>query len=545
MSPETLIAEFVDRVREEASSPGSGDLRRALAAELRRVARAFKRDPSVWAPWADGIDVPGEAYEALVSGADRRRAGQFQTPSWAADLMAAWLLQEPCEVLLDPGVGAGRLLFRAARRPEPGPQRLIGLDVDPVSLEMARVNLLVRGAENFGLRRANFLLASLRERPDGLTCNPPYSRHHAIPAEDKEAIHAGFEQRLGLRFSRLAGLHVLFLVRALEIVRDGGRLAFITPAEWLDVNYGRTIKRFVLDCARVEALVIFEHDHLFFDGALTTAAITLLRKRSPGAGPTRIVRIPRRLPEIEEVLAALAGEATRLSVDTVELTADGKWSRPGPRHQPRGTPLANLARVRRGIATGCNRFFVISEASRREHLLDPAPLRPCITTPRLIGGNELSLKDIERLPDDVPRWVLDCRDPKAEHGNDALGKYLRWGMEAHQAHAGYLASRREPWYALERRGDSPILFTYMNRERPRFIRNRARAVPLNTFLIVEPHEGVDEDELWRALNGEHVLRQLANERRNYGGGLWKLEPAELGGIRVQLQPAAPRRRHAW
>lgn len=534
MSPETLIAELVERVRDGAGSSDAREVRRALAGELRKVARAHARDPVAWSAWADGIDVPGEAYETLVSGADRRSSGQFQTPGWAADLMAAWLLQEPCELLLDPGVGAGRLLFRAAKRPERVPKQLLGLDVDPVSLEMARVNLRVRGVESFRLREANFLLTNFRERPDALTCNPPYCRHHAIPAEDKEAIHAGFQERLGLHLSRLAGLHVLFLVRALEVIREGGRLAFITPAEWLDVNYGRTVKRFVLDRARVDALVIFEHDHLFFDGALTTAAITLLRKEAPASGPTRVVRLARRLPEVEEVLAALGGESTKLSVDTVQLTADAKWSRPAPRRSARGKPLTDFGRVRRGIATGCNRFFVVSEAFRREHGLDPAYLRTCITTPRLVQGGELSLSDLERLPDDVPRWVLDCRDREAEQGDDALGQYLRWGREAHGAHAGYLASRREPWYALERRGASPILFTYMNRERPRFIRNRACAVPLNTFLIVEPHVGVDEDDLWRALNAEHVLRQLVSERRNYGGGLWKLEPSELGGIRVRF-----------
>jgi methylase of polypeptide subunit release factors len=533
VSTEILITEFVERVREQARSLEPEEIRRALASELRNVARAYARNPADWSAWANGVDVPGDAYEALVSGADRRDAGQFQTPASAADLMAAWLLQEPTELLLDPGVGAGRLLFRAVQRPESSPKRLLGLDVDPVSLEMARVNLLLRGITNCGLRQTNFLVGDLHERPDALICNPPYSRHHAIPATEKEAIHTGFEERLGLRLSRLAGLHVLCLVRALEIIEYGGRLAFITPAEWLDANYGRAVKRFVLDHAQVEALVIWEHDHLFFDGALTTAAITLLRAGAPSSGPTRVVRLPRRQLAVEEVIAAIAGENTRLRVDDVELSAEAKWSRPARRRTPRGTPLKDLARVRRGIATGCNRFFVVSEASRRKNRLNLSHVRPCIATPRLILGDELAVHALECLPDDVPRWVLDCRDPNAERVGP-LGRYLRWGKETFGAHTGYLASRRDPWYALERREASPILFTYMNRQHPRFIRNRAGAIPLNTFLIVEPHDGVDADKLWWALNSAHVMRQLAGARRNYGGGLWKLEPRELGNLKVRL-----------
>jgi hypothetical protein len=56
-------------------------------------------------------------------------------------------------------------------------------------------------------------------------------------------------------------------------------------------------------------------------------------------------------------------------------------------------------------------------------------------------------------------------------------------------------SKRNPWYAPESRGECPILFTYFNRERPRFIRNTADALPLNNFLIVEPKLRVDADQL--------------------------------------------------
>ena len=411
---------------------------------------------------------------------------------------------------------------------------MLGLDVDPVSLEMARVNLLVRGIDNHTLRRSNFLLTNLRERPDALICNPPYSRHHSIPADEKETIHAGFEQRLGLRLSRLAGLHALFLLRSLEIIRDGGRLAFITPAEWLDVNYGRAIKRLVLERGHIDAIVLWEQDHLFFDGVLTTAAITLFRAGT-GTGPTRFIRLPRRRRlSVEEVIAAAQGERTRLRVTEVDLSADAKWSQPTKPRSARGTPLREIARVRRGIATGCNRFFVLSEAARREHGLKTSDLRPCITTPRLVLSDELTRADLKRIPDDVSRWVLDCHSEHAEHGEDALGRYLRFGKQALQANEGYLASRRKPWYGLERRENSPILFTYMNRERPRFIRNRAAAVPLNTFLIIEPSDTIDVEHLWQTLRSQHFMRQLVGARRNYGGGLWKVEPRELGELRVRL-----------
>jgi adenine-specific DNA-methyltransferase len=221
-------------------------------------------------------------------------------------------------------------------------------------------------------------------------------------------------------------------------------------------------------------------------------------------------------------------------VTEVKLAGDGNWSRPTRPRKLRGTQLREIARVRRGIATGCNRFFVISEATRREQGIERRYLSPCITTPRLVLGDELSRVDLEQAPDSVPRWVLDCHSKEAEHRDDPLGRYLRWGKGTLQVHEGYLASRRKPWYGLERRENSAILFTYMNRDRPRFIRNWAGAVPLNTFLIIEPGEETDPDKLWHALKAERFMRQLLRAKRNYGGGLWKVEPRALGELRIQI-----------
>jgi adenine-specific DNA-methyltransferase len=537
MAKKRAVRELVKTVQGAVGKDSLEARRRAFRRELKRVAGELDVDRAAWEPWADGVDVIGSAYEQLLDGVERRPRGQFQTPFWAADLMAAWLLAEPTKLLLDPGVGAGRLLFRALAVGPHAPQRMLGLDVDPLALTMARLNLELRDPEArapFDLVHRDFLTSSLAARPDAITCNPPYSRHHAVPAKQKEAIHAGFEKRLGQRFDRRAGLHVLFLVRALEIAQPGARIAFITPADWLDVGYGRHVKRFVLERAYVESIVLFDEAHLFFDGVMTTAAITFIRNEPSDGRATRVVRLPDVLPPRQQVLAAVKGTSTVLAGEEVKLTGGRRWGRAHRRASP-GTRLGDIARVQRGVATGCNRFFAVSEETRKRFGIDKSDLRPVVVSPRLVTGTELGPELLDSLPDDQPRWVLDRRDPEAERGDGPVARYLRWGREHLDADSSYLASSRKLWYAQEKRGDCPILFSYMNRKNPRFIRNRAKAVPLNTFLIVEPKAGVDPDELWVALNAPFVLAQLTHGRRTYGGGLWKLEPREVEELRVELK----------
>jgi adenine-specific DNA-methyltransferase len=487
------------------------------------------------AAWTDGADVFGNAYERLVGGEHRRKAGQFFTPFWAGEVMARWLLSEPTKLMLDPGCGSGALLIPAARRPERKGARLLGIDRDPLAIQMARTNARLRQMAECEFVVSDFMLEELEAQPGAISCNPPYSRHHDISPREKAAIHAGFEKRLGLRLSRLAALHVLFLVRALEVCEEGGRVAFITPSDWLDVGYGNAVKRHLLDHAHVEALIFLDSKELFFDGVLTTAAISLIRKSPEPGAETRILRLGKSLPTPEAVVDAVrGGDLDGSEVSTAILDDGTKWSRytsaTRTRSTRQATKLGDVARIRRGIATGCNRFFVISERRRRERGIPPTHVRPCITSPRAFAGEVLSSEVLEGFTDNQPRWALECRNAREERADTPVGRYLRWGRRTLKAHKGYLVERRKPWYALERRGESPILFTYFNRDRPRFVRNTAGAVPLNNWLIIEPAQGIDPDALFEALSHPSVRRQLEHGARVYGGGLWKLEPAELSEI---------------
>jgi adenine-specific DNA-methyltransferase len=521
--------------------PVPADVRAALLGELADAFVAHAREPGALASWSDGIVVPGEVYESLVVGAARRPRGQFQTPFAAADVMAAWLLAEPTKSLFDPGVGSGRLLFRAGVRDGDKPQRYVGLDIDEMCLVMAQLNLLVRGVEPATLRQADFLLDDVAlaelgfdtDPPDAVIANPPFSRHQSLDATRKDELHRRVEDRLGLRLSRRAGLHALFLLRALEVSADDARLAFITPAGWLDVSYGQAVKRYLTQHVDVEAMVLFGSRRLLFDGVRTTAAITLVREGTRQRGETRIVRVPGPTLDVGQVMDAVAGRPSPLKTTTVRLAHTRRWSTPNVRLGA-GTPLAELARVRRGIATGANRFFVVSEATRRQWQLPLPLLRACLYRPRLFPDELIDDAVLDALPDDAPRWVLNS--PHADHDQrpDALGHYLRWGQQEKDADQSFLARYREVWHQPEERDSCALVIPYCNRGLPRFIRNTSGAVPLNTFHVIEPYVHVEADELWRMLNQPEVLRQVKRLGRDYGNRMWKVEPGDLRKVRVPV-----------
>jgi adenine-specific DNA-methyltransferase len=513
---------LVADVRAQAVA-GEQDERQAL----KRVLSGLEVKPGDPA-WADGRDVIGEAFERTVPTAGRRRLGQFFTPLWAARPMAEWLLVEKPELLLDPGVGSGALMIAAAQARADGATRLLGLDVDVLALAMAGMTRHLRCIEELELRRGDFLLDDLAERPQAIICNPPYTRHQDIPANAKAAIHDGLASRLGRSFSRLASLHVLFLLRALEVADSDARIAFLTPAHWLDMNYAREIKALLLGRAHVDALISFPVKDRIFDHAITTAGITLIRMGARGSRRTRVVRLSSLHSTEVGLRNAINGDARGRRV---LLRSDRRWSGAGhPRQRKGAITLGDVGHVRRGIATGCNAFFVLSEGRREELGIELAHLVPCATSPRHFAGVTLAESDLAAMDDTVPRWLLNVsKTPRS----GPLARYLHHGRALGVRDRTLVQQRvraGRKWFEVELDVTAPILFRYLNSSRARFVRNLAGAAPLNNWLIIRPNPGIDADQLFAVLKELGDSKSLESGSRHYGRGLWKLEPRELSDL---------------
>lgn len=140
--------------------------------------------------------------------------------------------------------------------------------------------------------------------------------------------------------------------------------------------------------------------------------------------------------------------------------------------------------------------------------------------------------------------LLDCRlsERAVRDCHPELAAYLDGGVRAGVS-SGYLCSRRTPWSAREVRPPAPFVVQYMGRGRGgsspfRFIRNLSCATAPNVYLMLYPR-----GELARRLSAApdrlravHAALQalggpaISDSGRVYGGGLRKVEPAELAGL---------------
>jgi hypothetical protein len=206
--------------------------------------------------------------------------------------------------------------------------------------------------------------------------------------------------------------------------------------------------------------------------------------------------------------------------------------------------LGDIFSIKRGLATGSNDFFILTEAEAEKWQIPDQFLKPILPGPRNLKSNV-----VESLPDGLPDvnpvlFLLDCNlsEEQIEKDWPRFHEYIQQGKER-GIHDAYLASRRKPWYTQENRPPAPFLCTYMGRFRNgkhpfRLIWNRSQATAHNVYLLLYPRgplrEMLKQNPEREALIFEKLQtitpEQFISEGRVYGGGLHKVEPRELGKI---------------
>jgi hypothetical protein len=307
----------------------------------------------------------------------------------------------------------------------------------------------------------------------------------------------------------------------------------------MNVNYGRAVKHYLLDKVTLLRIHRFDPNDVQFDDALVSSAVVFLRNEPPPAHHA-----------VEFTYGGTLGNPTLSRyVPAGELRREPKWTRfpvAKVREVTTGPTLKDFFRITRGLATGDNRFFILTPRQIETLGLPWKFFRPILPSPRYLDREEI-LADENGNPILEKRlFLLDCRLPEWEvqATYPALWKYLQTGKPT--VSGRYLCSKRNPWYSQEERYPAPFVCTYIGRGdskrgKPfRFILNHSQATTANVYLLLYP-----KPLLARALAADSTLarkvwelldniqpEELLDEGRVYGGGLHKLEPNELANIKA-------------
>lgn len=471
---------------------------------------------------------------------ERNRLGQFATPTaLAEDILryATNLLPSDAKVhFLDPAIGTGSF-FSALLQVLPRTRivEALGFELDP---HYGKPAAKIWADYGLTLQLADFTHSDASSRFNVVICNPPYVRHHHLKSSEKSRLQHRTQIVSGMRLSGLAGLYCYFLGLSHAWMATDSVAGWLIPSEFMDVNYGKAVKQYLLNRVTLLHIHRFDPNDVQFADALVSSAIVWFRNTPP-------------LPD-HEVRFTFGGTLLNPRIDrhvsTCALATESKWTRfplSNVRSHSRIPRLSDFFRIKRGLVTGGNSFFMLTEEEIALRELPIEVFTPILPSPRYLHQNEVKSRndgspDIERrlflLNTNLSENAILSRFPK-------LFAYLQEGKEK-GIHERYICSHRSPWYSQENRPAAPILCTYLGRNdtrsgRPfRFILNGSQATVANVYLSMYPVKNLwkkmERDRMlvrriWELLN-QITPSELLSEGRIYGGGLCKLEPKELARV---------------
>lgn len=481
--------------------------------------------------------------DAAKDQAERNRMGQFATPTELALEILEYAKREMDGTrsvrFIDPAIGTGSF-FSALLKVFPIDRvtGAVGYEMDPHYGEPAA---RLWSDTVLDLRLGDFTRATPTFEGEAfnlLICNPPYVRHHHIESQEKRRLKALVQRACEIDMNGLAGLYCYFLGLSHRWMEENGLAGWLVPSEFMDVNYGASVKHYLLNRVTLRHIHRFNPNEVQFGDALVSSSVVWFSRDEP--------------PTNHEVRMTYGGSLLRPRfqrwVPVEALRQDPKWTR-YPMKQSRSEAslpaLADFFDIKRGLATGNNRYFILSIEEIEERSLPMEAFRPILPSPRYLPesevfGDSVGIPILERR-----LFLLDCQMSEEDIREQfpTLNAYLEEG-KANGIADRYLCRHRSPWYSQEHRPPAPFLCTYLGRSGKknghpfRFILNHSIATAPNVYLMLYPKNLLEKAmaespqlkrRVWESLN-DIDPNEMLNEGRVYGGGLHKLEPRELGRV---------------
>jgi tRNA1(Val) A37 N6-methylase TrmN6 len=449
----------------------------------------------------------------------QKDSGAYYTPDGVAETLLHWALRSESDRLLDPSCGDGRFIA--------GHRNSVGIEQDSAAGKLAS-----QRAPWASIHEGDFFdwASTTTERFDCAAGNPPFIRYQTFKGEIRN-LATKLCARAGAHFSGLSSSWAPFLVATATLLKPGGRMAFVVPAEIGHAPYSAPLIEYFASHFAVLHIVAVR-DKLFPDLSedcwllfaegfgQSTGEIrfsSMPRFKRMGVPPKTFIRVPmidwrawgcRLRPFL------MQANARKLYRGVVE---DGQTKRFG-----------ELANIGIGYVTGANSFFHLrpSEASRLR--IPKQLLHPTVRNGRALPKQRLTASTVGVWKEnDEP--ILLLRMPKSGPVPASVARYLDSdaGVVAREA---YKCRVRDPWYSVPDVQIPDFFLSYMSGLEANLVRNEAGCTCTNSVHSVRLRQGVDSSNLLDIWESPFIKLSSELEGHPLGGGMLKLEPREAGQI---------------
>jgi len=482
--------------------------------------------------------------QSLECQSSRKLRGGYYTPAKLVDFLVRYCAIGEPATILEPSCGDGAFFKGIASHVANSSATGFEIDAGEASKAVERAKAL--DLHDLIVHPTDFLswavnhLRTSSTRFDAVVGNPPFIRYQYLPSSFQHNAQQIFYS-LGCHFTKHTNAWVPFVLASFALLRPGGRMAMVVPAEILHILHAQSLRTYM--GTEAKRVVLVDPAELWFPDTLQGAVLLLAEKKnhleqlSEGVGIYPV----QGFSFLSEQPARVFGSPEPLNGKTVE----GKWTRAllnAPARSLLGS-LAELPEVHRfgdvadvdvGIVTGANKFFFVDDRTIERYGLEQWA-HPMFGRSDQCPGviyddhqHEVN-RDLGRPTNFL--WFTD----RSVEENSSSALYIKEGEDA-ALDRRYKCRIRAPWYSVPSVYATELGMLKRAHDMPRLILNKLNAFTTDTSYRVRIRQGTPAQLVYCFMNALTVLTAEL-EGRHYGGGVLELVPSEIENLRVPLVPS--------
>ncbi len=463
---------------------------------------------------------------------EQKLRGAYYTPLQLADAMVSLFASENIRSILEPSCGDGVFLDSLKQQNKiANLEKLTAIEIDSREAQKVRENFM--NDMNVSVVCSDFFdfFDKQNEKFDLILGNPPYIRYQYLTEHQRE-LQSKILTEQGMKANKLINAWVAFLVACTKMLSENGKIAFVVPAEILQVAYAEELRLFLSNQFGKITMITFEK--LVFP--VEQEVVVFIGEKGDAEKGIRII-------EMNDLC----------DFKTLDLESNGfqklshvheKWTKyfitpdevkllQNIREDDRFTEFSKLGIINVGITTGNNNFFSVDKETQKEYVLDDVVL-PLIGRSSHAKGVFFTKEDhIENVNSGKKANLICFQDIPYENYPIGHKDYIEVG-EKNEENKGYKCSIRDRWYMIPSVWVPDAFFLRRNNLYPKFVLNSCNAVSTDTMHRIKFNKGIDQETVLLSYYNSISFAFAEMCGRSYGGGVLEILPSEVGNIMLPI-----------